>query len=99
MTDVFVCPASGCFNPRARGGRDYLFAVGVWAFEVSIHAPAGGATVSELAARHALNVSIHAPAGGATHDQFADVLIRLEKRRGLWVAIVTGTEKRTNLGK
>ena len=33
------------------------------------------------------------------HDQFADVLIRLEKRRGLWVAIVTGTEKRTNLGK
>lgn len=33
------------------------------------------------------------------HDQFADVLIRLEKRRGLWVAIVTGTEKRTNVGK
>ena len=33
------------------------------------------------------------------HDQFADVLIRLEKRRGQWVAVETDSKKRTNLGK
>ena len=34
-----------CFNPRARGGRDYDASHGIIVLYVSIHAPAGGATV------------------------------------------------------
>ena len=37
--------------------------------EVSIHAPAGGATLSDRYPDLDLIVSIHAPAGGATHDK------------------------------
>ena len=54
------------FNPRARGGRDRLGFHPQRNGSVSIHAPAGGATlaIQRRIDRHA--VSIHAPAGGAT---------------------------------
>ena len=56
-----------CFNPRARGGRD--FSPSLWwcvVGEVSIHAPAGGATQIYPRIFIQIQVSIHAPAGGAT---------------------------------
>ena len=34
----------GCFNPRARGGRDGRYGALTPSGQVSIHAPAGGAT-------------------------------------------------------
>ena len=56
------------FNPRARGGRDYFWRVFEFARKnVSIHAPAGGATAIDGVEREVFDVSIHAPAGGATY--------------------------------
>src|SRR5439155_1069587 len=56
----------GSFNPRARAGRDgrtpYVQALR----NVSIHAPARGATSSVAPSRLDVDVSIHAPARGAT---------------------------------
>jgi len=55
------------FNPRARRGRDCRGWIATEAYElVSIHAPAGGATVVLCEYVSGLHVSIHAPAGGAT---------------------------------
>ncbi len=55
------------FNPRARGGRDKHCGQNTASFlRVSIHAPAGGATVTRRAHEYRYIVSIHAPAGGAT---------------------------------
>ena len=57
-----------CFNPRAREGRDTrkLFEAGTDA-EVSIHAPARGATSQYCTSGMGKQcVSIHAPARGAT---------------------------------
>ena len=56
-----------CFNPRTRTGCDE----NGWFFDkesvqVSIHAPARGATFSAIIAAECLSVSIHAPARGAT---------------------------------
>ncbi len=57
------CPG---FNPRARRGRDQQD-LKEWIYScVSIHAPAGGATMAALGMKSADVVSIHAPAGGAT---------------------------------
>ena len=54
------------FNPRACGRRDTChFTVGAKK-RVSIHAPAGGATVGLFPNNIVTPVSIHAPAGGAT---------------------------------
>ena len=39
-------PLRQCFNPRARGGRDDAIVENTGFSEVSIHAPAGGATGS-----------------------------------------------------
>ena len=57
------------FNPRAREGRDTAdcFSDGML-IEVSIHAPARGATTDFLRQRHVGGVSIHAPARGATSE-------------------------------
>ena len=33
---------------------------------ISIHAPAGGATLGAAVSRRKMDISIHAPAGGAT---------------------------------
>jgi|GEM_PF-245250 len=54
------------FNPRARTGRDLGEHAAALALEVSIHAPARGATFWQHAPALALEVSIHAPARGAT---------------------------------
>ena len=55
------------FNPRARAGRDSKAVESRSRLDgVSIHAPARGATSSELCRRPWLHVSIHAPARGAT---------------------------------
>ena len=58
-----------CFNPRTRKGCDSEYPISRFALDVSIHAPARGAT------RHGrvnapLDVSIHAPARGATEKAF-----------------------------
>ena len=56
-----------CFYPRARGGRDKSKEAAASAGkDVSIHAPAGGATIATRFVRCNFGVSIHAPAGGAT---------------------------------
>ena len=57
---------SRCFNPRARGGRDVERLTGDAGVCVSIHAPAGGATLAKAPITAIDLVSIHAPAGGAT---------------------------------
>ena len=54
------------FNPRARGGRDSFHKSGQMNKLVSIHAPAGGATILPRYNERYSGVSIHAPAGGAT---------------------------------
>ena len=63
--DRFLGYSDTRFDPRARRGRDLL--VSHWKTpSVSIHAPAGGATVSKRSTPQWLTVSIHAPAAGAT---------------------------------
>ena len=55
------------FNPRARGGRDLPCGhLALILAQVSIHAPAGGATGRAMIGVEINAVSIHAPAGGAT---------------------------------
>ncbi len=55
------------FNPRARGGRDRKQVLSAEHLNrVSIHAPAGGATILFFTCIIRKSVSIHAPAGGAT---------------------------------
>ena len=61
------------FNPRARGGRDgYRKSERTLCSRVSIHAPAGGATLDRWETHRSSRVSIHAPAGGATRVQYTD---------------------------
>ena len=55
-----------CFNPRAREGRDAPAQKRRRIFDVSIHAPARGATIPDEPAAALAGVSIHAPARGAT---------------------------------
>ena len=58
------------FNPRARVGRDVTLPIMRSAPSVSIHAPAWGATVLQLAlTKRQAYVSIHAPAWGATRPR------------------------------
>ena len=54
------------FNPRARVGRDHAVRLAWQVKEVSIHAPAWGATGNGAAFAFGNFVSIHAPAWGAT---------------------------------
>jgi len=56
----------GCFNPRARVGRDITQQCADISKGVSIHAPAWGATKSFQRTPDSQPVSIHAPAWGAT---------------------------------
>jgi len=58
-----------CFNPRARMGRDVKRATnGDITLDVSIHAPAWGATMLYTTFLIFALVSIHAPAWGATYE-------------------------------
>ena len=54
------------FNPRARVGRDHNANTFLADLEISIHAPAWGATPVERRKRKGKRISIHAPAWGAT---------------------------------
>ena len=54
------------FNPRARVGRDYFASQQMQKQNVSIHAPAWGATINANNIHTTAKVSIHAPAWGAT---------------------------------
>ncbi len=54
------------FNPRARAGRDAETGCRNQAAQVSIHAPARGATNRRVMVTDKETVSIHAPARGAT---------------------------------
>ena len=70
----FPPPVAGCgakcFNPRAREGRDSQLLRLLEAAEVSIHAPARGATIQIICRFRRIYVSIHAPARGATPLHF-----------------------------
>ncbi len=55
-----------CFNPRPRAGGDVQCPTMLHVHNVSIHAPARGATHRALDERSDRRVSIHAPARGAT---------------------------------
>ncbi len=59
-----------CFNPRAREGRDPGRELATIRIDVSIHAPARGATPCNHRSIRPSQVSIHAPARGATGDGF-----------------------------
>ncbi len=63
---VCYAPPYGSFNSRAREGRDQVEHLGVLGVDVSIHAPARGATVDRISIPVIAHVSIHAPARGAT---------------------------------
>ena len=56
------------FNPRAREGRDDFSQNLITYGEISIHAPARGATHGCGEKENAPEISIHAPARGATDD-------------------------------
>ena len=57
---------SSSFNSRARMGRDFIRLGKRGIIEVSIHAPAWGATLNDDTLVTKTTVSIHAPAWGAT---------------------------------
>ena len=57
---------SNGFNPRTREGCDAQSGRKLAIADVSIHAPARGATLPEESANAGVSVSIHAPARGAT---------------------------------
>ena len=54
------------FNPRSREGSDIGGKASIKIIEISIHAPAKGATPAAPASHHNNTISIHAPAKGAT---------------------------------
>ena len=54
------------FNPRTREGCDTCTVCGEEESEISIHAPARGATAGHRGPGHGKKISIHAPARGAT---------------------------------
>ena len=55
-----------CFNPRPRMGGDITYMESARVLDVSIHAPAWGATYCGCICEPGKCVSIHAPAWGAT---------------------------------
>ena len=64
------CPENVYFNPRSREGSDEDVTTKVDSLEISIHAPARGATDFSDFFKFFLRISIHAPARGATVDPF-----------------------------
>ena len=77
-----------CFNPRSREGSDRNVLETIAFSNVSIHAPAKGATTTAAPAHSLPMVSIHAPAKGATlprratfvlQSQFQSTLPRRER--------------------
>ena len=54
------------FNPRSREGSDSAIRETCGSYNISIHAPAKGATLSTADVAYFAPISIHAPAKGAT---------------------------------
>ena len=54
------------FNPRSRAGSDMASEPDDMSIDISIHAPAQGATIPDLSPDSIQFISIHAPAQGAT---------------------------------
>ena len=74
-----------CFNPRARVGRDGALPRGGGGADVSIHAPAWGATPAFSTAPSNSLVSIHAPAWGATLElqaRYVKLMFQSTRPRG-----------------
>ena len=66
---AFSCTAAAYFNSRPCGrGDGSLREVAAMGHNISIHAPAGGATPRSTAIKSCMAISIHAPAGGATRQ-------------------------------
>ena len=63
---VFISNGSD-FNPRSREGSDSDGRIACYVHEISIHAPARGATAIPFAISRHKSISIHAPARGATY--------------------------------
>ena len=61
------------FNPRPREGGDSVRLDELQVVDISIHAPARGATITRETKEEAIAISIHAPARGAT----AAIMVRL----------------------
>ena len=59
------------FNPRTRVGCDHDLSDSVVLLDISIHAPAWGATVNSRSKTSCIPISIHAPAWGATSPGIA----------------------------
>jgi len=82
-----------CFNPRSREGSDYAGYSKEITDDVSIHAPAKGATLHIIPDTVTGHVSIHAPAKGATtadeiaaaNDAFQSTLPRRERLCGVYI--------------
>ena len=60
------------FNPRARVGRDVADTPCAFSVDISIHAPAWGATAVVRCKDRYGAISIHAPAWGATYGSARD---------------------------
>ena len=60
------------FNPRSREGSDCVRWIKQYVKDISIHAPARGATHSGLLPFRSAPISIHAPARGATYHMSCD---------------------------
>ena len=82
------CPENVYFNPRSREGSDEDVTTKVDSLEISIHAPARGATSTYQHTHYSTRISIHAPARGATQysaairgtQKFQSTLPRGERR-------------------
>ena len=60
------------FNPRSREGSDSINQLSGLCFDISIHAPARGATQDEAKLADIDGISIHAPARGATRTAYGE---------------------------
>jgi len=69
LTRLAIYFRSTSFNPRARAGRDESAFKQLGLLDVSIHAPARGATACGVSEGDFDIVSIHAPARGATRSE------------------------------
>ena len=56
------------FNPRSREGSDMMVTAGQKSIQISIRAPARGATSWDTNGEYICKISIRAPARGATHE-------------------------------
>ena len=62
------------FNPRSREGSDLGKTGKTYQPQISIHAPAKGATRPSIVPSSSLDISIHAPAKGATIPMYLSVI-------------------------